>query len=164
MSIAPLTATAPVAEEDFEECSDNDVCFTVLLEGEATTSPSPLGGGLDTWLYVTNPSVDIERAVAFGGSGEDNVVAESLTIRVTAPDGAESEFVSTPEEGFFADRWDPVVRASETRRVFFVGFNPGFNPENPLGNYQFEYELALTFRGESFTLTVDFEIELVSAS
>lgn len=162
LAIVPPLATAPVAEEDFEECADNDVCFTVLLTNEEVflSGPGIPFIGFDTWLYVTNPSEDITRS--FFGQ-EDNVVVQSVTVTRTHPDGSMFEFLLTPEDPpRFADRWDPVVHASETKRVVFFG--AGFSSTGPLGFYHFEYELAMTFRGESFTLSVEFEIELVSLS
>ncbi|MFQ5552730.1 MAG: hypothetical protein ACE5EW_03325 [Thermoplasmata archaeon] len=160
LAVVPLVGVAPEAEEDFEDCADNDVCFTVQLTNEEVCLVSDsCPGSFDTWLYVSNPSEDIRREIPVfpdDPPGEDNVVVESLTITGTDPFDVEFAFTLVAGEDPVAERWDPVVHAFETQRVFFLGFVLGFE-----GKWTFVYELALTFRGESFTLAIDFEIEVV---
>lgn len=161
----PLTATAPEAEDELEDCADNGVCFIVLLtDAELSLSGPPDfvegSNNFDAWLYVENPSENIERDVAIGGSGEDNVVVDATILTFTDPAGdTVGPLVGVLETFFFPDRFDPVVHAFETKRVFFFGFAFFPGPEGP-GVWFFEVGVILTFRGETFTLSVDFEIDV----
>ena len=96
--------------------------FTVRI----TRRVVPIGESFDTWLYVTNPSRDMETQPSEQWERMPVHVVEALkltVIIVRVSDGEIRSWELTPEDPeIISHRWDPIVYPGERSLVFFVGW------------------------------------------
>ena len=128
--------------------------FHVVL----STVTAHVGGMVDTFLYLTNPSHNMET---FGTPIQTRqlvhaAVVNSLTCEVLYPDGTTETPTFDPSDpnGMFAWRWDPVVNPLERSLVFFLGWSVGGNA----GVVRFKYTLTVTFEGQTSDLVETFRV------
>lgn len=148
----PTTSTTP-AKNTYKQCHSSGVCFVLLTTGDrySLSGPPPPGWaypGFDIWFYVLNPSTDLTRPA----HGEDVVVAHSLEHTEVRPDG--TSYTSYLDQ-VFPDRWVSIIHPAENRRIMYAGYTGAPDP-NWVGTYKYVSTVALTFRGQDFSITVTF--------
>jgi hypothetical protein len=120
-----------------------------------------------TWLYVANPSADMEMAPSnpvpppLEIKPVHRVEVHSLTITEVSPTGVTTISAFEPDgtdgiDELFRYRWDPVVYPLETSMVFFIGW--GHEEGHLLGVYKYTYTLSVTYEGETFDLEQTFRL------
>ena len=124
--------------------------FHVVL----STVTAHVGGMVDTFLYLTNPSHNMET---FGTPVQSRnlvhvAVVDLLTCEVLYPDGTTETY--TAPGGIFDYRLDPVVNPLERSLVFFLGWSVKENA----GVCRFKYTLTVTFTGQTFDLVETFRV------
>jgi len=113
---------------------------------------------LDTYLYVDNPSRDMETTWPTIPREVVHVVeVNHLNVGITLPNGTAFDQLLTPDNAF-PYRWDTTVYPGEKSLVFFVGWQfpaeDGFEP----GVYTFTYTLNVDFQGVNYDLTRSFKL------
>ena len=133
--------------------------FTIRIDRRVV----PSGETFDTWLYVTNPSRNMETQQSDSGRMPVHVVeVESLEITIVRmSDGEISPFGGTYTPSDLPQRWDPIVYPGERSLVFFVGWALVEKDYWEPGAFEFTYTLEVTFEGENFELTRTFIIWVI---
>ena len=125
--------------------------FNVLL----SAATAHVGGMVDTFLYVTNPSHNLETAGMPVQTRQlvHAAVVNFVTCEVLYPDGTTETDTFAPG-GIFNYRWDPIVNPLERDLVFFLGWSVG----GQKGVIHFKYTLDVTFEGQTFDLVETFRV------
>ncbi len=114
---------------------------------------------VDTWLYVRNPSRDMETTYPEENREIVHVVEViDLDVVITLPDGELETFNLDPN--FRPYRWDTMVYPGETSLVFFVGWKFPSGDGYEAGVYRFTYTLNVVFEGEVFDLVRAFRLRV----
>jgi hypothetical protein len=99
-------------------------------------------GFTDHWLYVTNPSWNMERP-PFGNF--HNVTLNQLDLTVKYPNGTSETFpymnVGLPT------RWNPTIKPGETVLVFYLGY---YLPD--IGIHAFTYTIEAEYEDATYIL------------
>lgn len=121
-----------------------------------------VNGVFDSWIFVTNPSrnMDTQGDPSTGGRLPVHVVTcNSIRLVWTLPDGTvASDETFYPGVPPLAYRWNPIVNPMEDSMVFFVGWNMFGVP----GKHTFTYTLSVTYEGQTYLLTDTFNIHVRS--
>ncbi len=143
------------------------------VETNSPDEPQEEWDNFDTWLYVTNPSKDMETEWFTWMDDEEEKIGRrpvhiveilSLTVTWTNPDGEIDEFDPLTPHNYAPYRWitrdfpDDVsmtaVYPGETAVACYIGW---YNPQEP-GVYKVKYVLSVAYEGETFDLTQEFRI------
>ena len=126
----------------------------------------PIGESFDTWLFVTNPSRDMETQSAEQWERMPVHVVEVLSLKVfivSMSNGETQSYVFPLEDPKdwqkISGRWNPFVYPGERSLVFFVGWLLSEKEDFwEAGPYEFIYILQVSFEGETFELVKTFMI------
>jgi len=114
---------------------------------------------VDTWLYVRNPSRDMETTYPTLPREIVHVVEVNyLDVEITLPNGELETFNIAPD--YTPYRWDTTVYPGETSLVYFVGWQFPLGDGYEAGVYRITYTLNVVFEGESFDLVRAFRLRV----
>jgi len=114
---------------------------------------------MDTWLYVRNPSRDMETTYpVFPREIVHVVEVIDLDVVITLPDGTLETYNLAPD--YTPYRWDTTVYPGETSLVYFVGWQFPSGDGYETGVYRFTYTLNVDFEGEGFNLVRAFSLRV----
>ena len=137
---------------------------TFAQEAKPTTSPKftvkvsdhtlGLGEVTETWLYLKNPSMLMERD---GTTIYHTVVINHLIIDQKYPTGEESYFLDPYNPDHWEhERWKTEVLPGEETLVFFLGWR--FSDPASVELWEFKYTLNVEYEGTTIDLVRTFKI------
>ena len=125
------------------------------------TTTINMDGVFDSWIFVTNPSRNMDTSGSTPGwrLPVHVVTCNNLTVVYRLPNGTVVDGGTfSPGDGFLEYRWNPIVNPMENSMVFFIGFGTWEMP----GRYAFTYTLNVTYEGQNYLLQDTFQINVRS--